>query len=261
MNKKIIRKYLIICFGITYISWGLVAYYSRTQQINFNEYTWMLLLYIFGVISPAISAIYIEKKEEGKSWKEIFSNIFKRPRHKSDWLIALGAVTSLQILPFFICGGEKLGSFINLLFLIPIFFIIGGLEEVGWRGFWLEHELLSKEKNKIISVLVIGIVWEIWHLPLFAMLGTYQQLHTNLLLHTISTLAIAFLLGGLYLRSRSTFLCMVVHSMINSLSDILIIKSSYTENILLLIGCVIFFLIINIKNNKKITSNNISERT
>ncbi len=70
MEKNIIKnatkRYLIICFGITYLSWGSIALYSRIKNVNFNEHTWMLVLYFIGVISPAISAIFIEKIYEKK---------------------------------------------------------------------------------------------------------------------------------------------------------------------------------------------------
>lgn len=243
--KGAIVRYLIICFGITYISWGTVAFYSQINNIAFNEYTWMLLLYILGVISPAISAVLVEKIYEKKRFREIIKEIFRLPIHKMDWVIGFVAVSVLQLLPYLVAGGEITSSFLNLIVLIPMFFVIGGMEEIGWRGFWLKRELQFNENMRFWKVLKIGVVWQLWHLPLFFMLGTYQQLRTNILLHTLSTLAIAFLLGGLYIKGRSTFLCIVAHSLINSFSDIVVTNQSWIVNVITMAVCVVFFVVMD----------------
>lgn len=249
--KNAIKRYLIICFDITYLSWGSVALYSRIKNINFNEHTWMLVLYFIGVISPAISAIIIQKTYEKKKYKEIVKEIFKLPVHKSDWIIGLVVVCVLQLLPYFVWGGEIMSSFVNLIFLIPMFLIIGGMEEIGWRGFWLKRELQINDKNRLWIVLKIGIVWQLWHLPLFVMLGTYQQLRTNLLAHTLSTLALAFFFGGLYIKGRSTFLCMMAHSLINSFSDIVVARHNWITSIIIMAVGVGFFVAMNVLDGQE----------
>lgn len=83
------------------------------------------------------------------------------------------------------------------------------------------------------------------------MLGTYQQLRTNLLAHTLSTLAIAFFLGGLYIKGRSTFLCMMAHSLINSFSDIVVVRQNWVANIIAMVVCVGFFVVINMCDGQK----------
>ena len=55
--------------------WGSIALYSRIKNVNFNEHTWMLVLYYIGVISLAISAVFIEKIYEKKKYKEVIKGI------------------------------------------------------------------------------------------------------------------------------------------------------------------------------------------
>ena len=186
--KKEIKRYLFMCFGITYVVWGIIAIYSRIKNVNFSEELWMLILYVFGVVCPAVSAMVIQKVYDGRTCKEILKDIFKLPNRKRDWIIGLAIVCVLQFSPYFMQGGKIVGSFINLAFLLPMFLIIGGTEEIGWRGFWLERELQMAGKNRGLIILKIGIVWELWHLPLFFILGTYQQLRTNIGMHTLTTL-------------------------------------------------------------------------
>ena len=61
----------------------------------------------------------------------------------------------------------QLGSFLPLLILGPL------SEEIGWRGYALGR--LQMRWNALISSLIIGLVWTLWHLPLFLMVGTSQH--------------------------------------------------------------------------------------
>lgn len=52
-----------------------------------------------------------------------------------------------------------------LLFLLANAFLLGGIEEIGWRGF-LQPRL--QERTSVLTAGVgIGVVWWAWHLPLF----------------------------------------------------------------------------------------------
>jgi membrane protease YdiL (CAAX protease family) len=54
-----------------------------------------------------------------------------------------------------------------MLFLV----IIGPLtEELGWRGFALDH--LEAKWSPLVSALILGAIWSVWHLPLFFIKGT-----------------------------------------------------------------------------------------
>ena len=63
---------------------------------------------------------------------------------------------------------------INLLpFLLFIYFFGPFPEELGWRGYALDG--LQSKLNPVVSSLVLGAIWAIWHIPLFLMRGTYQN--------------------------------------------------------------------------------------
>ena len=42
-------------------------------------------------------------------------------------------------------------------------------EELGWRGFLLPR--LQQRFNALISSLIVGVIWAIWHLPLWSLPG------------------------------------------------------------------------------------------
>ena len=59
---------------------------------------------------------------------------------------------------------------------VPTFIILtvaaGIGEEFGWRGFLLPR--LQTRHNALISSLIVGAIWAIWHIPLFFIKGTGQ---------------------------------------------------------------------------------------
>jgi len=61
----------------------------------------------------------------------------------------------------------EVGSILTL-----IIGFLGGLEELGWRGY--AQEGLQRRMPVLWASLVIGIFWALWHLPLFFIEGTYQ---------------------------------------------------------------------------------------
>ena len=65
-------------------------------------------------------------------------------------------------------GGVVLVEFVRVLFL-------GGPigEELGWRGFALPR--LQQHRNALLASILLGLVWGLWHLPLYFVLGTGQS--------------------------------------------------------------------------------------
>ena len=53
---------------------------------------------------------------------------------------------------------------------IPGNLIIGGLEEAGWM-YILQPEL-NKKYGYVLSSLIAGFIWILWHVPLFFIPGT-----------------------------------------------------------------------------------------
>lgn len=45
-------------------------------------------------------------------------------------------------------------------------------EELGWRGYALDG--LQARMNALFASLILGVVWSLWHLPLFFIKGTWQ---------------------------------------------------------------------------------------
>jgi membrane protease YdiL (CAAX protease family) len=97
------------------------------------------------------------------------------------WAIALlyGIVPSVGALYLFdLFGGPPvdwsgLPPLYTVVPLIIILTVLAGIgEEFGWRGFLLPR--LQTRHNALVSSLIVGVAWAIWHTPMFFIEGTSQ---------------------------------------------------------------------------------------
>jgi uncharacterized protein len=96
-----------------------------------------------------------------------------------------------------------------------MFFIGGSVqEEFGWRGYALPR--LLEKWNPIVASLLLGIIWGIWHLPLF-FISEASQYFMPLGIFLILTEAFTFLITWVYLRTkRNLFSALLLHTSINT---------------------------------------------
>jgi membrane protease YdiL (CAAX protease family) len=107
------------------------------------------------------------------------------------WAIALlfAVIPSVAALYLFnLLGGPPVdwSGLPPLYTVVPMFILLtvaaGIGEEFGWRGFLLPR--LQTRHNALVSALIVGVIWAIWHIPMFFIKGTSQydqQLQAGLL--------------------------------------------------------------------------------
>jgi membrane protease YdiL (CAAX protease family) len=95
---------------------------------------------------------------------------------------------------------------------LPLFIIGGGLEEIGWRGYL--QPKLEKVTNYLVSVLIVGVIWSIWHLPLWLISGTVQSA-LPFTAYTILAIILSFSFSTLYKYTKNIFLCVLSHAFFN----------------------------------------------
>ncbi len=105
----------------------------------------------------------------------------------------------------------------GLLGLIPLFLVLaltdGVGEELGWRGFALPR--LLSQHNALAASMILGVLWTVWHLPLFWTVGAplYQQPFWLILL---DTLAKSVIFTWVFLHTRgSVLLAALLHAATN----------------------------------------------
>lgn len=87
-----------------------------------------------------------------------------------------------------------------------LFEIITNGEEMGWRGYILPR--LQARYSALISSLIVGLLWSVWHLPKFY--GTGLNADQSFFWYTSFCLAASVLYTWLYNNSRGSLLLVVL---------------------------------------------------
>lgn len=181
------------------------------------------VFFFLGGWGPSIAAVLLISLTAGKSALNAFLARALQWRVGIRWYLVglfLPAFTGLgAILLHILLGGETPKFLITEygLLLIPI--ILVGLftgpisEEFGWRGF--AQPLLQARMHPAFASLIIGVLWGLWHVPLFYTSGT-SQVEMNLLWFVINGIALAFLFTWIYNNTGGSILMAILfHAAIN----------------------------------------------
>jgi membrane protease YdiL (CAAX protease family) len=226
--------YILATFAWTWLFWGV----GIMQGISMESSGGFLILLV-GVLGPMVTGIgftYLTRSKTGRRdyWKRIVD--FKRISAKW-YLVIFLFVPALNILAALIdklaggigaaWGEAALNVLSDPLSIIPsILFasLIPFIEELGWRGYVLDR--FQEKQNALVSSLILGVVWSLWHLPLFFVEGSYQAglgvgtLAFWLFMVGIVPLNIPF--TWIYNNTRrSTLAVILFHSMVNLTGELI----------------------------------------
>lgn len=139
----------------------------------------VIMIGVYGPLAGALFALHKEKvKGSSKKYLRSFLDF------RLGWKV--------YILPIFIFGGSSfIAWFLPELFgekrlpmilpslwlFVPYLLIMiilgGGQEEFGWRGYALP--ILESKYGIWLANIILGIIWAIWHIPLWFIIGSSQS--------------------------------------------------------------------------------------
>lgn len=171
---KRILQFTAITFGFSWLMWGL-QYLGQEKILP----EWFQIFGMLGLFGPFIAFI-VMTKFDNRAFKDVFKTMFEKAPL---WSIAfalispmvLSAIAYLLYLRF--ASGETEAIGVSLLSIIPIAFMIlfvgGPIEEFGWRGYLLPK--LRAKMGVMLTIIILGFIHGLWHLPLHYLNGTVQQ--------------------------------------------------------------------------------------
>ncbi len=180
--------FFTVVFCWTWMFWMLAAALRISVQTALGE-----MLLILGLLGPTLGGIgFAYLTQERKYWREFWLRIFDPRRIKAQWYLVIilfvpGLLATAVLLDVATAGnvvlvqiGKKVGSFLSAPMTIAPFlfltFIQGPLpEELGWRGYALDQ--LQARWSALVSSLILGAIWALWHLPLFFIKDLYYFDH------------------------------------------------------------------------------------
>lgn len=180
------RRNLLLFFVLTFIwTWAFYALIVITG-ISAYEMPGMIFLIMGGggpsIVGVALTFFTYTKEQQTNYWQRVIS--FKRIglRWWGVILLMFPIINALSIGLDTMLGGavpalDPLHNLIANPLVLPqlvLLWLMSGpvAEELGWRGFALDP--LLKRYGVLTGSLILGLIWGVWHLPLFFMPATWH---------------------------------------------------------------------------------------
>lgn len=220
LNKYPVFSFVLFAYLFSWALWIPLVFLAKDVSIN------PTFLIIIGGFGPFISAIIQTRLTKGKGsiifWlKNIFSLKLNYKWYLFSFILPLIA-GMLTVFFYGLLNQQAVDtSLISPFFAYPIllafiFFLGGGQEEPGWRGYALPQ--LLKTNSPFIASIFIAIMWTFWHTPLFFVEGSAQH-NISFVWYFGNNIAISIIFTVLYLKVQSVLPAMILHAGLNALGN------------------------------------------
>ncbi len=202
-----------VAFAYT-ISWGL---WLVSLLLGGDESVLGMVVFVLGGFGPAAAAFIVLRSTGGSTRAWVRSILHWRVPARY-WLYALALPAALMgsaNLTLAALGepvewslaGERLVPYLGTFALTLLF--LGAQEEPGWRGFALPR--LQQRFSPVKATLVLGLIWGVWHVPLYGPVGF------------VVPLVLAFFYTWVFNRTGSTLMAILLHASFTPAQDHLIL--------------------------------------
>lgn len=216
MNRKqALSFYLAGTFGqillVSLLVWLLRAWGLRVDYgTPIGLFTLML-----GGLSSAIWGGYVSIRYHHSSFKQLVRDFFQVKQAPLNYLLVLIFI-GLDFLPLVLSGKMIIPTWYLPIILFLKALVFGGIEEIGWRYFF--QPTLQEKLPYLVSTLCTFVVWSLWHLLYFYIDGSLAMV--NLIPFLLGLFSNCFILSAIYTKTRSLWLCVMTHALINALSQL-----------------------------------------
>ncbi|WP_379141155.1 CPBP family intramembrane glutamic endopeptidase [Paenibacillus sp. sgz500992] len=230
--KKIIVQFMMVTFCIAYLmsgalialgQFGFSVQSSIQSSVQSLQYFLTNILFAIYILSPAIASyIVLKKNNKIADFKEWLKTVFYAKNNISLYLFVVAGLALYFLIHLAVSGRTEMALPFYMFFLnLPGNLFIGGLEEAGWM-YILQPEI-DKKYGFVLSSVSVGIIWVLWHLPLFFIPGTshYEGL-IDFWMFAVQIIAFRFFYGAIYKISGKgrVFMCVIFHTMFNAASNV-----------------------------------------
>jgi uncharacterized protein len=248
MKKHPVLWFYILAFIISWFGWVPLVLGSHGIAPFDNPYLQILL--IFPAVGPALAAIIVSATVHGNAGVRELFKAFTQWRVGFIWyviavagpaILFFGAqlITRISGLPAIPSEQQGISFFLTVL---VSSIVANPWEEMGWRGFSLPR--LQKKYSALLASLIVGILWGLWHLPLFFWVGG-SMTNYPFIPWFIGLIANAFLFTWLYNSTKGSLLVVALfHIALNTAGALIpgvsTIASAVVTSIVAILVIVIF---------------------
>lgn len=174
-------------FPVLYLGW---AYVFWLPVVTSDASVWSfpnVMLFLFGGLSPLLAGLVLLWTNHGRTgFTDLRRRLLEVGRIAGRWWViillfypvynlvvgSVALLTGTSADPLAFIGPDRLFDPGALFFLLSVALLFPAIEEIGLRGYWFDQ--LQTRWNALISSVILGTVWALWHVPLFYMGGYYE---------------------------------------------------------------------------------------
>lgn len=209
--------FFLLTYAVSWAVWLPLAWWAPSEVTRQS-------LLVAGTFGPSIAAAMLIVVRRGRAGlRSEIAQQWKWRLPAPLWVLILLAPAVIVLMAIAIAQGlgAPPGEWNDpgqLYLTVPVFLyvvVFGGPlgEEFGWRGFALPH--LERRIHPTAAVVLLGLIWGLWHLPLFWIEGTVQQL-TPITAFLAQTTVTSVIYGWLWNTTKSLPAVVAVHAATNT---------------------------------------------
>ena len=229
LARRPLTSFFVLSYALSWLGWspwylseagvGLLPYGGESFSTYFNIAALML--------GPTLSAFVVTGATEGREGVRRLLRRIVLWRVGFRWylFVMLGTpaivVLSTLAMPGALASfqAEAVPKVLFLYVVAGLFFLFAGgpfFEEIGWRGFALPR--LQALYGPLVGSFVLGVLWGLWHLPLF-LIPSWDTPHGSVLevaLFVVLALALTVVLTWVFNNTKgSVLLAILAHGSLN----------------------------------------------
>ncbi len=228
--------YLAVTVGGTWVFW-LAAI---ALGVRFDSAVGLVLLLVGLAVPGVVGIVFVSLVYDERGRSDFWNRVVDPGRVGFRWLVVillvpigigvLAGVADLLLGGIGPAWGEGVTGFgVNPIAILPALFFATLppiLEELGWRGYALDR--LQLNRSALRASLILGVVWALWHLPLFFIGGTHQHdvvgfATTSFWLFMTGTVALSVAITWVYNNTERSILGIIVlHGWVNFTAETIV---------------------------------------
>ncbi len=233
-NNRNPWKFFLLTFAYSWVIWIPSVLDGIGIKLPFDVTGYSIVVVIIGAFAPLLATLTLVGREGGwNGIKTFFGQVLDFHIKPVYIIVALALPLLIHLIAHYLALALGLDvaktlfpsevSVAPIVLAIPYFFLMlilgGGQEEFGWRGY--AQEPLQEKIGVIPASLVIGLIWGIWHLPLWFMAGDLHSAY-SFLAFVMMTTSISIIYAWLYNSSGKNLIVVIFfHAMSNTAAPLI----------------------------------------
>ena len=248
-RKQALSMYLLGTFGQV-LGVSLLVWFLRAEgvKVDFTSSMGMIAV-VLGGLSSALWGSLASISYHQSSFKQLVRDFFQVKQAPINYLLVLIFI-GLDFLPLVLSGKMIIPTWYLPIILFVKALVFGGIEEIGWRYFF--QPTLQEKLTYIVSTLCTFVAWSLWHLLYFYIDGSLAMV--NLIPFLLGLLSNCFILSAIYTKTRSLWLCVMTHALINALSQLSSTEESLGLSLVIKVLIIFFAMRIASSSLEKVKS-------